>query len=94
MYLTETLRLYPPAPITNRVCKRSYNIPGHHTTIDKGTIVRIPIMGIHYDKQYYPEPHKFDPNRFSSSEQSLRPKYSFLPFGEGPRMCIGIYNFY
>jgi cytochrome P450 family 6 len=47
-------------------------------------------MGIHYDEEYYPEPKKFDPERFSDEYKKTRHNYAFMPFGEGPRNCIGM----
>lgn len=46
-------------------------------------------MGLHHDPEYYPNPEKFDPERFSEENKSKRPAYTYLPFGDGPRICIG-----
>lgn len=60
--------------------------------IEKGTRVLIPTYGIHHDSEYYPEPEKFDPDRFSATNKTSRLDCSFLPFGIGPRVCIGMLN--
>ena len=57
--------------------------------LEQGIQVVIPMMGLHYDPQYFPEPEKFDPERFSEEAKSKRHHYVYLPFGEGPRICIG-----
>jgi cytochrome P450 family 6 len=51
--------------------------------------VVVPVMGIHYDPEYYPNPDEFDPERFNQANKRSRPQYSYLPFGEAPRNCIG-----
>jgi cytochrome P450 family 6 len=58
-------------------------------TLRKGTPVYLPVMGIHHDPQYYPEPERFDPERFTEENKKSRPHFTYLPFGEGPRNCIG-----
>jgi len=89
--LTETLRKYPPLTCLNRECTKDYPIPGTHVTLEKGTQVIIPVEALQHDPQYFPEPDKFDPERFSEETKSGRHHYVYLPFGEGPRICIGKY---
>jgi cytochrome P450 len=58
-------------------------------TVEKGVQLVIPTEALHSDPQYFPEPDKFDPERFSEETKSSRHHYVYLPFGEGPRICIG-----
>lgn len=88
--ISETLRKYPPVPTLNRDCSKDYRIPGSHVTVEKGTHIVIPVEALHHDPQYYPEPDKFDPDRFSEEAKTSRHHYVYLPFGEGPRLCIGM----
>lgn len=76
--------------MTARMCNKSFKIPGTDFVIQSGELLAIPILGIHMDSEYYPDPEKFDPERFSSENKAKRPPISFLPFGDGPRNCIGI----
>jgi cytochrome P450 family 6 len=57
--------------------------------VEKGTKILIPVMALHHDPKYYPDPERFDLERFSEVEKKKRPHFSYLPFGEGPRICIG-----
>jgi cytochrome P450 family 6 len=86
---TETLRKYPPVPFLTRECTKKYTIPGTDVTIEEGTLVVIPVIGLHKDQKYFPNPEKFDPARFREEMKSKRPQFTYLPFGEGPRICIG-----
>nr|CAD7610661.1 unnamed protein product [Timema genevievae] len=86
----ETLRKYPPVGNLNRVCTKAYKIPDTHVNIDKDTKLIIPVYAIHHDPKYYPDPEKFDPSRFTENNIKSRPHFSYLPFGEGPRVCIGL----
>lgn len=87
--LMETLRLYPILPFLDRRCTSDYQIPGTDIILKKGQGIYIPIMGIQRNPQYFPEPLKFDPERFLPENIEKRHPFSYLPFGEGPRNCIG-----
>ncbi|KAK4878620.1 hypothetical protein RN001_011126 [Aquatica leii] len=88
--LDEVMRKYPPVPILNRVCTADYAVPNTNLVLKEGTPLAISVLGIHYDSEYFPEPEKFDPERFApKNKENLRP-FSYMPFGEGPRLCIGL----
>ncbi|KAK5639915.1 hypothetical protein RI129_010726 [Pyrocoelia pectoralis] len=89
LIISESLRKYPPAPTITRLCTKSYKIPNSKVVMNKGTYVFIPIYAIHRDTEYYANPDKFDPDRFSKESINNRPPLAFLPFGDGPRKCIG-----
>nr|WCC58055.1 cytochrome P450 [Pharsalia antennata] len=89
MCILESLRKYPAVPFLDRICKEDFTIPGTDTVIDKGTLVYIPLLGLHYDEKYFPDPHKYKPERFADSSVYNKDGLYYLPFGEGPRMCLG-----
>uniref|UniRef100_A0A2H8TQ99 Cytochrome P450 6a2 n=1 Tax=Melanaphis sacchari TaxID=742174 RepID=A0A2H8TQ99_9HEMI len=89
MVLAETGRMYGVTSALFREAVKTYTIPGESLVIEKGTKVMIPIHSIHHDPKYYPDPYTFDPERFSPEEKSKRPSATYLPFGDGPRFCIG-----
>ena len=90
---TETLRKYPIIPFLERKCCIDYELPAPTGTgtvkLPGGTGVYIPVLALHHDPTYFPEPEKFDPDRFTEENKHSRPNYTYMPFGEGPRMCIG-----
>lgn len=86
--INETLRMYPPVPVVNRMAKdtRTYN----GVTIPKGAVVNIPYFYILNDPKIFPEPKKFNPDRFSPAEKEKRDSLAFSAFGHGPRLCLGM----
>ncbi|XP_025207717.1 probable cytochrome P450 6a13 [Melanaphis sacchari] len=89
MVAAETLRMYPSVVVLFRRATKTYKIPNDSLIIEKGQQIVIPIYALHYDVQYYTDPEKFIPERFSTEEEAKRPNGVYLPFGDGPRMCIG-----
>lgn len=93
--IAESLRLHTPTGFARKRCISAYNLPaakpGKYAeyTIPEGMIVYIPICAIMRDPEYYPDPDKFDPERFNENRASSIPKCAYLPFGEGPRQCLG-----
>lgn len=89
--ITETLRKWPPAAMVDRICVKDYVFDDGDVklNIKKGTPINLPIYGIHHDPEYYPDPEKFDPERFSEENKDNIVPGSYVPFGFGPRNCIG-----
>ncbi|KAJ3642930.1 hypothetical protein Zmor_025677 [Zophobas morio] len=88
--INEALRMYPPLSFLTKKCVKNYKIPDEDVIIEEGVNVVIPVLAIHYDEEYYPKPEKFDPQRFSEENKKSRHPYAHIPFGEGPRVCIGL----
>jgi cytochrome P450 len=87
MIVKEAMRMYPPAFGTTREVIADGEIGGYPTK--KGQTVYINIYGVHRDARFFPEPDRFDPERFSPENEKQMHKYAYLPFGGGPRVCIG-----
>lgn len=75
-------------PILNRECTKEYKLPDSDAILEKGTAVMIPIMAIQHDEKYFPDPLKFNPDRFNDKDAIQQ--MTNLPFGDGPRNCIGL----
>lgn len=84
------MRKYPILGHLVRRTKTDYKVPGMDVTIAKETSIFIPVFAIHYDPEFYPEPEKFDPDRFDSEAKMKRDSMTWLAFGDGPRNCIGL----
>jgi cytochrome P450 family 9 len=92
LIFTETLRLYPPGAAVDRVCVRNYTLKSDPPLeLLPGDNIMVPIYGLHRDPDYYPEPDRFDPERFSDENKHNINPVTYLPFGIGPRSCIGEY---
>ncbi|RUS83514.1 hypothetical protein EGW08_008693 [Elysia chlorotica] len=86
--LDETLRLFPPVSVISR--KASETRTYGDITIPAGAVIQIPIKEIQRDPAYYSNPEVFDPERFSPENKATRNPLAFIPFGQGPRLCIGM----
>lgn len=93
MVVSETLRMHPVLGFLDRECVQDYEIPspdGKGTIVlPKGTVIYIPLLGFHNNPKYFPNPEKFDPERFTEENKLTYSPYTYMPFGVGPRLCIG-----
>lgn len=94
--LLESLRKWPPAALTDRKCVKSYTIqpvsPSENPlTLNPGELITIPIRSIHHDDKYFSDPDTFDPERFNDENKTKIKEGVYIPFGIGPRHCIGNY---
>jgi cytochrome P450 len=87
MVVQESLRLYPPAWLLGRRALQPFSIGGF--SLPARAILLISPFVVHRDSRWYDDPSNFDPERFGPIERAKRPKYAYVPFGAGPRVCIG-----
>lgn len=92
----ESLRMHPPAATLSRRCTEKIELNGPKDKkifIEPGTILNIPIYSVHRDAEYYENPDEFNPERFDPENGGIkvfRDKGVLMPFGDGPRMCLGM----
>ena len=86
--IKESMRLYPPVPMMTRQAVADARIGEH--AIAKGTSVLMSIYAIHRHSKRWERPDEFDPTRFAPSREASIPRYQYMPFGAGPRICIGM----
>ncbi|XP_043480613.1 cytochrome P450 9e2-like [Leptopilina heterotoma] len=94
MVISETLRKYPPNAMMDRLCVKKYTLPkatpdSKEYTIEPNSMIWLPIYALHHDEKYFPDPEKFDPERFNDENKDKINPYAYIPFGVGPRKCIG-----
>ncbi|GBM15440.1 Cytochrome P450 9e2 [Araneus ventricosus] len=87
--VSESLRLSPPVPKLERIVTTEYTLGDTGIVLPKGMSLSVPIAAIHRDPKYFPDPLKFNPDRFKPGERDKHVPYTYLPFGCGPRNCIG-----
>jgi len=87
MVLAESMRLYPPAWALGRLAMTDSEIGGY--LVPKKSLVLMSQYVMHHDQRYFPEPLRFDPDRWTAEAHESRPQFSYFPFGGGTRRCIG-----
>jgi len=85
--LQEAMRLFPPAPGISREPRAAMQLAGMELTPQ--TRIHIPIYALHRHRRLWPYPDAFDPGRFAPDRVKARPRYAYIPFGGGPRVCMG-----
>ncbi|CAO1431140.1 unnamed protein product [Diamesa serratosioi] len=90
-FICETLRKWPLAPFVDRICVKDYELKYDDKSFlfEKDMCFFIPIWCLHQDPEYFPDPEKFDPERFSVENRGKIDPDTYVPFGVGPRNCIG-----
>ncbi len=85
--LKEAMRLYPPAYVLGRAANRDVTVGG--AEVSRGQVVLVNVAGIHRRPEAFADPERFDPDRFTPEREKKLPALSYMPFGAGPRVCIG-----
>jgi len=83
----ESLRMYPPVRVLERQAVEPVEIGGHQ--IPRGAFVAVWPWALHHRPELWPDPERFDPERFTPQAEDARPRYAYVPFGAGARVCIG-----
>ncbi|HJU65280.1 MAG TPA: cytochrome P450 [Gemmatimonadaceae bacterium] len=87
MVLAESMRLYPPAWAVGYQALEPFTLDGYE--IPARSFILMSQYIVHRDARWFPRPERFDPERWTAEEQAKRPRFSYFPFGGGPRQCIG-----
>jgi cytochrome P450 len=87
MVVQEVMRLYPAVWMLARKAQSDDEVGGYH--VPAGTDVVVSPWALHRNREFWPDPERFDPERFSPEATGSRPSFTYLPFGAGPRFCIG-----
>jgi cytochrome P450 len=87
MVVAEAMRLYPPSWRLVRRAIKDFDVGGYVVPAQSQVVMSQYVM--HRDKRYFPDPSRFDPQRWTPEARAARPQYSYFPFGGGTRRCIG-----
>ena len=91
--INESIRFFPDTGTFRKICTSETELVGYDglsCRVQPGNVIAISAHGLHKDPKYWSEPEKFDPDRFSEERKNELHKFAFLPFGAGPRMCVGM----
>ena len=88
--IRESLRLFPPVIRLERDCNADCKLGDSGIHVRKGQLVEVLVYAMHHNEDYFPNPEKYDPDRFLPENRHLILPYTYMPFGNGPRSCIGI----
>jgi cytochrome P450 len=85
--LAESMRLYPPAWVIGRLAVADHEVAGYRIPV--GAVVLLSQWVVQRDPRFFEEPERFEPDRWTEDARAARPRFSYFPFGGGPRICIG-----
>jgi len=91
--ISESQRVTPTTGLLTKICTEETELRGSDglvCRVERGTSILIPISGLHGDPQYWENPEVFDPDRFGPDRKNNIERFAFLPFGAGPRQCVGM----
>ncbi|XP_043253414.1 cytochrome P450 6j1-like isoform X1 [Colletes gigas] len=91
--INESQRIYPAAGVLTKKCTEEFELQGSDglcCRVEPGTEIHLPLAALQVDPKYWPDPEVFDPDRFDNDRKQNIEKMTFFPFGEGPRMCVGM----
>ncbi|GBP91579.1 Probable cytochrome P450 6a14 [Eumeta japonica] len=92
LVIEETLRKHPPMRALFRRCTKNYHIPGTKVVVERDTWAFVPILAFHNDADIFPEPEKFRPERFLPENRTKTQLAAYMPFGDGPKMCLAAFR--
>ncbi|XP_045761080.1 uncharacterized protein LOC123864575 [Maniola jurtina] len=90
MVTNEAMRMHPPIGFLSRKCTKDSVLPNGNIKVEKGTKILTAIYELHHDPKYFPDPETFNPERFSKENKNATLDLTYMPFGKGNRICVGM----